>query len=142
MGVRNARGSVLSRGLITIPIFHQLIHSLSHVPFSSYVSVLLSSIFSLTFYAFLHVGEFTLSPHTIQILNCSLSPGSSLMISFRSFKFSRGSCPHLIIPFTGHDLCPVHYLALYLAVRPSIPGPLFITASGKPLSACSFSQYL
>lgn len=142
MGVRNSRRSISTRGPITIPILRQLLLSLSHTSFSSYISVLLSSIFTLAFYAFLRVGEFTESPHNIHHNDCLLSPGSSVMITFRTFKFSRGSSPHLVIPYAGHALCPVLYLSRYLSLRPPIPGPLFVTESGHSITARLFSHYL
>lgn len=141
-GVRNSHTPSISRSPITIPVLRQLFHSLSHPSFTPFTALLLSSIFSLSFYAFLRVGEFTLSPHTIQISDCHLSSQSSITISFRSFKFSRNQTPHIILPAAGHSLCPVFHLSRYLSVRPPRPGALFLLESGHPLTPRLFSQYL
>lgn len=141
-GARNSRRSLFLRSPITIPILRQLISALSHHSFSSYTSILLSAVFTLAFYAFLRVGEFTNSPHTLQLADCQVFPGSSVILSFRSFKFSRNHAPHLIIPNTAHDLCPVLHMSRYLSVRSTIPGPLFLDASDRPLSSKLFSSLL
>lgn len=114
MGARNSRRSLFLRSPITIPMLRQLLLSLTHDSFSFYTSTLLSAVFTLAFYGFLRVGEFTSSPHTLHLADCQLSPGSSIMLSFRSFKFSRNHSPHLIIPTAPHDLCPVTRMSRYL----------------------------
>lgn len=142
MGARNSRHPPLLRAPITIPLLRQLLLSLSHDSFSSYMAALLAAVFTLAFYAFLRVGEFTSSPHTLFLADCQLSPGLSVTLSFRSFKFSRSHSPHLIIPNTGHDLCPVHHLTRYLQLRRFRPGPLFLDEDGHPLTSKLFSSLL
>lgn len=142
LGVRNSRRSSYMRAPVTIPILRRLVRALAHPSFSSYTSILLTAVFTLAFYAFLRVGEFTHSTHTLFLSDCYLVPFRSLMLSFRSFKFSRGSSPHLVIPYSGHDLCPVRSLFAYLSVRPQASGPLFLTDSGQPLTSKLFSACL
>lgn len=142
MGARNSRPSSFSRSPITVPMLRWLLQVLSHPSFSSYQSVLLSAVFTLAFYAFLRVGEFTVSPHTLQLADWQLSPGTSLLISFRSFKFSCNSSPHLILPAAKHDLCPVTHFSRYLSLRPPGSGPIFLCKSGQPLTSKLFSHYL
>lgn len=142
LGARNSRRSTFVQAPITIPILRQLLSALSHDSFSAYLSLLLSSIFTLAFFAFLRVGEFTSSPHTLLLSDCQVLPRSSIMLSFRSFKFSRDATPHLIIPARGHDLCPVSHLSRYLISRGPSPGPLFLNELGQPLTAKYFSSLL
>lgn len=121
MGACNSHRSSFHRSPITIPIIRKFIHSLSDQSFSTYQSLLVSSIFTLAFYSFLRVGEFTLSPHTLHLADCQLSPGSSLLLSFCWFKFSHNSSPHLIIPAAHHDLCPVNHSTCYLSLHLFLP---------------------
>jgi hypothetical protein len=48
------------------------------------------------------------------------------------FKVDQG-CTILIGP-SGHQICPVAALSRYLAIRGSLPGPLFLCVTGAPLS--------
>lgn len=75
--------------------------------------------FTLTFFAFLRIGEMTKSPHSLHWKDCQIFP-IYMLISFRSFKFSHGFFPHILIPRSDNNLCPVYHCTQYLAVHPSL----------------------
>ncbi len=111
----------------------------------SYDSRMLWAACCLGFFAFLRSGEFTcpsrsaytqtmLSPQDITVDNRA-SP-TRVFVMLRSSKtdvFGRG---HTLCvgAATGHCLCPVAALLSYMAIRPPLPGPLFVYQSGDPLS--------
>ena len=104
----------------------------------------------LGFSAFLRSGEFTcpslsayvssmLSPR--DIATDSLSSPTFLAITLRSSKTDLfGTWHSLYIGATGNYLCPVAAILSYMAIRPPLPGPLFIHENGRPLSLMDLVQ--
>ena len=98
----------------------------------------------LGFFAFLRSGEFTC--RSWSSYNTSMLSLSDVMIDSRTVPtaihltlrhsktdvFGAGVTIHL--GKTGSFLCPVAAMLSYLAIRPPMPGPLFLLRSGNPLS--------
>ena len=98
----------------------------------------------LGFFGFLRCGEFTcqswstydslmLSPGDIQV--ASITNPTVQQVTLRRSKtdtFGAGVTIHL--GRSDDILCPVKAVLAYLAVRPAMPGPLFLPSSGVPLS--------
>ncbi len=125
---------------ITPSILQILYRSWSVTPVN-YEQVMLWAACCLGFFAFLRAGELTSSSRQV----CTLSPSdiatdsrrtpSYITITLRSSKtdpFGAGVMLH--VGRTGQIICPVTSVLAYLAIRPSIPGPLFVHRDGTPLT--------
>jgi len=99
----------------------------------------------LGFFGFLRAGEFTiqkaqdfdpslsLCPHDVSV-DSHANP-SMVRIHLKRSKtdpFRHGV--DIFVGRTDSDLCPVAAVLAYIAVRPPLPGPLFIFADGQPLT--------
>ena len=63
----------------------------------------------------------------------------AIQISFSQYKHSGGDIPILELTRQTDDrYCPVKLLQKYLALRPSGPGPVFVSTLGKPISRQQF----
>ena len=145
-GVRRAQVARSPRQ--RLPITPALLSALREVwsPDSCrYTSVMLWAASCLAFFAFLRSGEFTCS----SMASFSLAPGDIrvdshadpqvLEVHLRVSKtdpFGKGSS--IFMGRTHADVCPVTAMLGYLALRPSVPGPLFIYEDGSPLSRTRF----
>ena len=100
--------------------------------------------FCLGFFGFLRSGEFTsttansnlpdrLSPADIEV-DSHINPGCMAVHIRRSKTDPFGVGTTVYLGSTGDVVCPVKAMMVYLALRPSTPGPLFIFRNGKPLS--------
>ena len=128
---------------ITPSILRHLFSIWSSPPVS-YSACMLWAACSLGFSAFLRSGEFTcsspsayvptmLSPMDVAVDN-RINP-SFLAVTLRSSKIDVfGSGVTVYIGATGGPLCPVAAVLSYLAIRPPVPGPLFVYQGGRPLS--------
>jgi len=100
--------------------------------------------FLLAFHAFLRVGEFTFkapsSSHNLSISDITIQ-SKSLVLSFRSFKHSKGKHPQLKI-CSRKSVCPVKHLARYIKLRPKGKGPLFVFPDASPVTASYFYRIL
>ena len=66
-----------------------------------------------------------------------------LIITLRQSKTDPfGSGAKLYVGRSGDAICPVSAMLAYLAVRPHIPGPLFILQDGTPLSRVTLVSHL
>lgn len=108
--------------------------------------------FCLGFFGFMRAGEFTcpsleafspdmLSPQDVSV-DSHLCP-SHLAVHLKRSKndpFAAGTTLHL--GATRKALCPVSSMLGYLAIRPSMPGPLFLFRDGSTLSRPRLVQAL
>lgn len=126
---------------ITPDVLRSLCSTLSQVGISAYDEVALRAMFLLAFHAFLRVGEFCSSHHSLQLSDVALH-SNHISITFRSFKFSQGRCPTVFVPVRDLDLCPVRALQAYLIRRVSGGSLLFLDESRRPYSTSSFRKLL
>ena len=134
---------------ITREILDRLVEAAGHTTQAKYYDLLIKSMFTLAFYAFLRVGEMTAvtpdSSHAIRIQDIHISNGPSgttLQVTMHSFKHSGGSPSTLqIFPQPGRS-CPIAFITKYLQIRGPSPGPLYIFPNGRPVSRFFFIQQL
>ena len=142
-------GSRQLRLPITPAILHHL-HSIWAVPPVPYSSRMLWAACCLGFFAFLRSGEFT-CPSARAYNQSMLSPAdivvdnrehpTALTVLLRASKTDVFQAGHsLLVGATGDRLCPVTAVLGYLAIRPNVPGPLFIFQDGLPLSRSRLVQ--
>ena len=150
-GCRRQNRQADIRRPITLTILSQLVGSLPVLCSSSYEACLFKAAFTMAFFGFLRVGEFTtvskqgswdniLSPSDVII---SGKP-AIIEMNIRSSKTDqRGVGTTLQIEQGPNlDVCPVVALSSYLRIRPSRDGPLFIHFGGDPLTRYQFSILL
>ena len=145
LGIRKISKRIDARLPITIDILGSLSSSLDHLSMHMYDKILLRAMFSLAFFAFMRVGEFTVSQapqHTLQLADVKLAP-ATIHVTFRSFKHSRSPVSIQIVPFESNPyICPVRSLSSYLRQRGASPGPLFIDIAGTPITRAKFTKSL
>ena len=96
------------------------------------------------FFGCFRIGELTVqdtsSPTAVEVADVSFE-GSPIRAKIH-LRFSKtdpsGSGANVFLGFTGGPLCPVTALGNYLRVRPPGPGPLFVSADGRPVSRATF----
>lgn len=141
-----------SRLPITLPILNRLIQASRNICASCYERAMFQAMCSLAFFAFLRIGEITVTrgPPDSHILQTNqlfkvLGPDKqivSLKVVFNNFKHHYNQPPLSITISKQHAVCPVQLMLEYLAVRGSHPGTLFITSEGNPVSRSQFSKLL
>ena len=150
-GCKRQNNHVDSRRPVTILVLQRLLLSLPAICSSSYESYLFRSAFSLAFFGFMRVGEFTVTSikgdwaHILLPSDVSFSEDQSMLsLSIRSSKTDqRGKGVVLQLERQQNvAICPVKALIEFLGVRPSCQGPLFVHFGGDPLTRFQFSQML
>lgn len=136
---------------ITPEILFKIFKGWSRQP-PSFNKTMLWAAFCLGFFGFMRAGEFTCASQeafTPDMLSAgdiavdSHSSPSYLVVHLQRSKndpFAVGTRIHL--GATGNALCPVVAILGYLAIRPSVPGPLFIFENGATLSRPRLVQSL
>ena len=148
-GVSKSNPSIDTRLPITKDILVKLCQVIPHITEDPYLRALFKSMFLLAFYAFLRVGEITVtsrSVHNPNLLNLdqiSIDPVSQqVRISFNSFKHKSSTFPFLLnIPEQVEPLCLHKSLAGYLSFRGFCKGPLFLYR-GAPVTRSFFTSFL
>ena len=129
-----------SRLPISESILFDLLDNIHLLGLSKYESILLSTMFLFAFYFGLRIGEYTASPHNLQLTDVCVSH-KEVVIIFQSFKHSKQrSLPHSIKPSSLRH-CLVKSAMSYASLRPPIEGAFFVYA-GKPVSPKSFTTKL
>ena len=150
-GIKRSKGQP-TRVRLPITINHlKLFKMLLAIPFTqNFESKMIWAAMTLAFFGFLRLGELT--------CNSAFNPQVHLTTDCVKFSYNNSVVtPHFMTvhikesktdPFRlGHtitvgasdsDICPVKALQNYIMLRPPLPGPLFISASGKALT----KQYL
>ena len=107
----------------------------------------------LGYFGFLRVAEFTVpnlvsfSPaidlSVADVAVDSLQSPTCLRVRIKASKTDRfrQGC-HIHIGLGRAPPCAVHALLAYLAIRGNVPGPLFLLASGQPLSRSILTDWL
>ena len=141
----------LPRLPVTVDILTTLLSALPKIGLVGYKLLMFRSMFTLAFYAFLRIGEYTVqsqsvvSPHVLSIDNVHIikckKRWSELRVTFSSFKHSKMHHPvTLCIKSKSSVTCPVMFMSRYLSCRPKKMGPLFILQDCIPVSTRYFSQ--
>ena len=136
---------------ITLPLLRQLIRSVDYTASSAYKKRLLSAMCSLAFFAFLRIGELTIttSQHVNLIKITQLDrlvdkkgTVKALQRSLFQYKHSDPGQPFVIYIYPENVCCPVQLLLEYISLRGNTPGPLFCWPDGRPISRAFFTEQL
>lgn len=144
-GAQRGNKRVDARLPITLPLLRKLVTSLSSVCSSKYEAELFSAAFTLAFFGFLRVGEFSASssngndtrPLGISDVTIVNSPSRHLKVCIRESKTDqRGHSALLHInSYPNSDICPVSLLNKYLLIRPNtVNQQLFIHRNGSSIT--------
>ena len=146
LGYKNMHGTLDSRKPISLDLLHAMCSALNSIFPSQYDIILFRAMFLLAFYGFLRVGEFTctsrINPHLLQdtsiIFQRRKGKVTAFTIQFNSYKHSKDRRFALNVMSKPVDFCPVRALHTYLLRRPKMPGPLFVFANQRTVSAQYF----
>ena len=149
---RESVGYRHARRLPVTPDLLNQIHTLWSNDTLSYDRVMLWAAFCLGFFGFMRSGEFT-NPSSQQLDHCTLlasdiavdsrqNPQVLTILLRRSKTDQFGQGTQLYLGRTNSTLCPVSAVLAYLAIRPSVPGPLFVFKDGTPLSRSHLVSHL
>ena len=144
-GIKRSQGSSI-RTRLPITVSHlKFFYSLLAIRYTSnYDSLMIWAAMTLAFFGFMRLGELTcnsqfssdahLTPLDI-IFHPSQSNPSQLLVKVKVSKTDPFRMGHtLLIEQTNQSICPVNAMKHYLTRRGITPGPLFIFASGRPLT--------
>lgn len=140
-----------SRLPIALPILHKLFSASPHITGSPYQITMFKAMCALAFYAFLRVGEMTMtSKNTASILQLhnlvklvdAKNFVCGLKLTFGDYKHSYNQTPFSITMSRQQQFCPVDIILDYLRIRGPQPGPIFITISGGIVSRGNFCNCL
>lgn len=151
-GLRKLEPSNDIRLPITLPLLEKLVNSVDCVFSNFFLRQLFKSMYTLAFYAFLRVGEFTscsAAKHPVlaihDVLVDQLKPEHGLSILFRNYKHNTGGRPFSlnVSPQSKTSICPVRNFLNYLQVRPKRSNsPVFIMPDGTPVLTSFFNKHL
>lgn len=150
-GIKRTQGhSARLRLPITAPLLQTILSSLN---LTTYDDTMLWAACTMAYFGFLRASEFTVpnlasfsSEMHLQARDLSFDKvhdPTCLRIFIKKSKtdpFGHGC--HIHIGRTDSALCPITAIASYLHRRGDSPGPLFLHASGKPLSRDSLTSQL
>ena len=142
-----------SRLPITLPILVCIMRASDSVCVSQYQSYMFKAMCSMAFFAFLRIGEITVSKResinsNLLQLNqvtkqcCGKGNVVSLIITFKNYKHSYNQIPFSIVLTRQPKACPVESFLDYASVRGTLHGPLFINRDGSPFLRSEFSKIL
>ena len=145
-GIKRSQGDQI-RVRLPITIHHlQLFYMMLAMPTTTnYDSLMLWAAMTLAFFGFLRLGELTcnskfnsdihLTPEDV-VFSPGPQPSTSMFIRIKESKTDPFRVGHTItVGATNTFLCPVFAMKQYLARRQIVSiGPLFVNASGKPLT--------
>ena len=150
-GCRRRRSRVDTCCPITLPLLRKILTCVTRVC-TSYDAVLFRACFTMAFFGFLRVGEFTgisrsatrVSLSANDVLIFGRSPRRELRIFIRSSKTDQlGRGCYIIIPEqAGNMLCPVVAAESYLAIRPQSGEAFFREFDGRQLTRRVFTEVL
>ena len=146
-GIKRSKGQQ-TRVRLPITINHlKLFKMLLAIPFTqNFNSKMIWGAMTLAFFGFLRLGEITcnsvFNPEVHLTTDCiKFSHQSSgvtpqfMTVHIKESKTDPFRLGHTItVGASDNEICPVKALQNYLMLRPPLPGPLFIFASGKPLT--------
>ena len=114
---------------ITLPIPHEILYLASDLSRSPYELCLFRAMFSLAFYAFLHVGEMAATNNDKSLLSIDNIGNHvvSLKVTFLHYKHSYNQPPFSVIIQCQSSFCPVQFMLDYLKLRGNSRGPLSLS---------------
>jgi hypothetical protein len=125
-GVRRDKHNVDDRQPITGETLAIMIRSLPAITSSSYEATLIEAAFSLSFFGFLRLSDFTCSSkrnnETVSLLARDIRlEGHTVVISLRHSKSNQSGRPQIIklAKSLKDTACPVRAVSKYMAIRPS-----------------------
>lgn len=141
-----------SRLPITLPILHRIIESSSQLAISRYSCCQFQAMCSLAFFAFLRVGEMTITSHNqgnsplqvhqlVKLLD-NTQRVVAFKVVFHNFKHNYNQRTFSIVIHRQQVFCPVQFLLGYLTLRGDRPGPLFVNLDNSSVSRRSFTDLL
>ena len=116
---------------------------------SNFEASLFAAAFSVAFFGFFRVGELVSSSgagleHVISIADVKFLNDNTLVeLGLRSSK-TDANAEGAVLALQALDtlFCPVKLLRRYIALRPSVAGPLFCHFGGQPLTRSQFNSVL
>lgn len=147
-GMEKLYGRPDSRKPITLSLLTRLIDSLQYVCSSSYECSLFRAMFSLSFFAFLRIGEITVntnSQYILSNLDVKISgdlTGASITIPFSKTDQNGLSTTLVVGKSEIASICPIYLLSSYLKIRHIDEGPLFCHFNKKGVTRFQFSKLL
>lgn len=138
---------------VRLPIDKQmlatLLRALEHTVPGRNSRALYQAMFSLAFHAFLRIGEMTVQSAVVANANLlqldQLTIGDhEMQVTFVAYKHSKNTPFVLTIKAasTTQRDCPLAIMNRYLAVRGTIPGPLFLHGNNTPITRYQFNEQL
>ena len=145
-GARNSSSKLDLRLPITLSLLNKICYSLTTILSSQFDRLLFRSMFLLSFFAFLRVGEITVvgqtNPNTLHLHHVTFLSDGTLQINFSRFKHSHGRSASVLIKPRQVDWCPVSSLKKYIQLRGLHSGFLFIQSNSQPVHRNKFSSIL
>jgi hypothetical protein len=148
-GVRRGSTKVDDRQPITGEILGVMIRSLSTVTSSSYEALLYEAAFSLAFFGFLRISEFTsTSKHSREaemlLISDIKANAVNVTISLRHSKSNQFGRPQVIklSRSINSQICPVQAVSKFIAVRPTQARPFLCHFDSNPLTRYEFQAML
>jgi hypothetical protein len=134
-------------------ILGQLVGALKHTILGKYNKRLLAAMFTLSFFAFLRIGEITSKSsnasqkNLLQLHNIDfelVGQRKNLTLTLHHFKH-HDSCRPVCLQISPQDdrvICPVRAMSRYLKVRGDTSGPLFTIGGSLPVTQSFYSSEL
>ncbi|XP_062572816.1 integrase/recombinase xerD homolog isoform X2 [Saccostrea cucullata] len=152
-GAQQLSGTPDIRLPITPQILRKIVHAVKNTISEKFNRLLLRAMFTLSFFAFLRVGEITAkSPrnikNVIQMENLKLDKPLTnpkyMTLTLRHFKHN-ASCRPVCLQIATQkckSICPVRAMVKYIEARGSAQGPLFTFDNCNPISQAYFTSEL
>ena len=134
----------------SIPILTKIFQQCPSILDSHYVSTMFKAMCAMAFYAFLRIGEITVtnqSPAVLQLrqfekLSTVSGDTEAIKVTFYSFKHHYNEPPLSVVLTRQPIVCPVDTLLVYLQFRGCRPGPIFQHLDGSPVTRSEFCDWL
>lgn len=135
---------------LSIPILTKIFQQCPSILDSHYVSTMFKAMCAMAFYAFLRIGEITVtkqSPAVLQLrqlekLSNVRGDTEAIKVTFYSFKHHYNEPPLSVVLTRQPVVCPVDTLLVYLQFRGCRPGPIFQHLDGSPVTRSEFCDWL
>lgn len=138
-----------ARRPITKAVLKSIVSNCKFSTESRYSELLFRALFLFTYHACLRAGETVFSNHANHVLDISQvvfvhDNPARYNICFKTFKHcpSLHSTNFVLRGAKQPEFCPVKSLSEYLAVRPKVPGPVFVNKLGLPITRFDFAKTL
>ena len=131
---------IKTRSSITLQILELLLVPLRSRVYSTFEKKMLTSVFTLMYYAILRISEVTYTPknthnlHAKQITINKYSQQKYMTISFTSFKHKKPGSKPITITQPSSGICPIKAYSDYCQLRPLKHQSAFVFMDGSPLT--------